>query len=153
MVPRPAWVLAAALCGASSAYAQSAHDQQTAGVPGVTFSAEYDQCLAHAESNAAMHRCVEAERAHWDARLNAAYRAILATAEFDARGKAELRDAQRAWLVFRDKACDAEGDLFAAGGTAAPLIAADCALAETARRAADLERIRKSGGPPPSANP
>ncbi|MBN9561423.1 MAG: DUF1311 domain-containing protein [Alphaproteobacteria bacterium] len=149
MRSRLAWVLAAALCGASSAHAQSAHDQQAAGVPGVTFSAEYEQCLAHADSNAAMHRCVEAERAHWDARLNAAYRAILATAEFDVRGKTELRDAQRAWLVFRDKACEAEGDLFAAGGTAAPLIAADCTLAETARRAAELERIQKSGSRPP----
>lgn len=150
---RVAWGLAASLCAASSAHGQAAHEQQAGGVSGVAFSAEYDQCLAHADSNAAMHSCVDAERERWDARLNAAYRAILATAEFDARGKAELRDAQRAWVTFRDKACDAEGDLFAAGGTAAPLIAADCALEQTARRAADLERIGRSAGPAPPGKP
>ncbi len=149
MKSRLAGALAVALCSASCAHGQSAHGQQAGHVPGVAFSTEYDQCLAHATANAAMHRCIEAERAQWDARLNAAYQAILAASEFDARGKTELREAQRTWMAFRDKGCEAEGDLFAAGGTAAPLIAADCALAQTARRAADLERIQKSGARAP----
>lgn len=118
-------------------------------MPGVTFSTEYNHCLASATANADMYRCVDAERAQWDARLNAAYQAILAASEFDARGKTELREAQRVCVAFRDKGCEAEGDLFAAGGTAAPLIAADCVLAQTARRAADLERIQKSGARAP----
>ena len=147
--PRLACALALVLGGASCARGQSANEDSGKSVPGVAFSTEYDQCLAHATANAAMHRCIGAERAHWDARLNAAYQAILAAAEFDAQGKAELREAQRVWLAFRDKGCEAEGDLFAAGGTAAPLIAADCVLAQTARRAADLERIQKSGARAP----
>ncbi|HST75947.1 MAG TPA: lysozyme inhibitor LprI family protein [Acetobacteraceae bacterium] len=149
---RLACALTLVLGGASCARGQSAHEQsaheQSAG-SGVALSAEYDRCLASATANADMYRCVDAERAQWDARLNAAYQAILAAAEFDARGKAELREAQRFWLTFRDKGCEAEGDLFAAGGTAAPLIAADCVLAQTARRAADLERIEKSGARAP----
>jgi uncharacterized protein YecT (DUF1311 family) len=149
MSSRLAFALSVALCGASCAHGQPAHEQQAGTVPGVTFSTEYDHCLASATANADMYRCVDAERAQWDARLNAAYQAILAAAEFDARGKAELREAQRFWLTFRDKGCEAEGDLFAAGGTAAPLIAADCVLAQTARRAADLERIEKSGARAP----
>jgi uncharacterized protein YecT (DUF1311 family) len=150
---RLAWVVAVVLCGTSCAHGQSAHDQQAAAVPGIAFSSEYDECLAQADANAAMHRCVEAEFARWDTRLNAAYQAILAAGEFDARGKTELREAQRAWVAFRDKGCEAEGDLFAAGGTAAPLIAADCVLEQTARRAADLERISRSAGPEPSRKP
>jgi uncharacterized protein YecT (DUF1311 family) len=149
-----AGALALGLSGLPSAHGQSAHDtpapDQHGGMgPPVALSAEYDRCLADATANAAMHLCIDAERARWDARLNAAYQAILAAAEFDARGKTELREAQRAWVAFRDKGCVAEGDLCAAGGTAAPLIAADCALAQTARRAADLERIQKSGARPP----
>jgi uncharacterized protein YecT (DUF1311 family) len=146
-------VLALLLYGVSCAHGQVAQDHAAETAPGVALSKEYDQCLAGASSNAAMHLCIDAERAHWDARLNAAYQAILAAAEFDARGKAELREAQRAWVAFRDNGCDAEGDLFAAGGTAAPLIASDCALAQTARRAVDLERIRRSAGQAPSGKP
>ncbi len=146
---RLACVLAVGPWGLTDAYGEAAHDQPAGTGSGVAFSAEYDRCLAGAASNAATHLCIDAERARWDARLNAAYQAILRAAEFDAGGKAELREAQRAWVAFRDKGCDAEGDLFAAGGSAAPLIAADCALAQTARRAADLERIRKSGARAP----
>ncbi len=146
---RLACALALLPCGVLDAHGQTAQDRPAGTAPRVVFSKEYGRCLAGASSNAAMHLCVAAERAHWDARLNAAYRAILGAGEFDARGKQELREAQRAWVTFRDKGCDAEGDLFAAGGTAAPLIASDCALAQTARRAADLERIQKSGSHEP----
>lgn len=130
--------------GWACAQAQPARDQPA------RLSEEYEQCLAHAESNAAMHTCVAAEAGRWEARLNAAYQAILADRNYDARGKAELRDAQRAWVVFRTRACNAEGDLVAAGGTAAPLIAAQCTLDQTAQRAAELERIHEPGGRAPS---
>jgi uncharacterized protein YecT (DUF1311 family) len=74
--------------------------------------------------------------------LNAAYAEAVDAAEaFDPDGtegvEALLRDAQRAWIVFRDAACDAEAALHA-GGSMEPLIRATCLERLTVRRAEDL---------------
>lgn len=84
-------------------------------------------------------RCIGAEHRSWDARLNAAYRALLNSDAHSGRAKNGLREAQRRWISFRDASCAAEGDLAAEGGTLATVLRADCALRRTAQRAAELE--------------
>ena len=93
--------------------------------------------------------CGQAAFAEADAALNETYglaltqarvlteRLALEGAPLETPAEEMLRDAQRAWVAFRDAACAAEATL---GGTeAAELVALDCLTRLTARRAADLE--------------
>ncbi len=107
-------------------------------------------CLSRPDggTTVGMADCTARETAAWDVRLNAAYRAALASdrGKVDAvrdgdrrlKGADILRDAQRAWIAFRDRKCDA-ARLPMEGGTGATLLAGDCVLAETARQAIWLE--------------
>lgn len=80
-----------------------------------------------------------------DADLNATYkRAVAAMKQLDAdlpddmKGAVStLREAQRAWITFRDKACAAEGYLFR-GGTMEPLIVSGCKALLTQQRTKSL---------------
>ena len=77
-------------------------------------------------------------------KLNVAYRAAIEEAQKidsylmeDERGAENaLREAQRAWVVFRDKACEAEGYV-AHLGTMEPLLVSSCK--------AQLSRTRAEG--------
>jgi uncharacterized protein YecT (DUF1311 family) len=109
----------------------------------MTYSAEYQACTSQASSTAQTRACINEELARWTVRLEAAYRDIQAARGAPPRAKSELAQAQRSWMTFRKQACIAEGDLAATGGTAAPAVAIECALALTARRAIDLERLSR----------
>jgi hypothetical protein len=78
-----------------------------------------------------------ADSASADAALNANYKALLS--QLPAEGQQGLRDAQRAWIAFRDKECG-----FRAQGRAdaalAKSVRAACVGELTQRRADDLER-------------
>ena len=53
---------------------------------------------------AAAHAAGNAEAGNADAALNATYKTALS--QLDASNQARLREAQRAWIAFRDKECD-----------------------------------------------
>lgn len=77
-----------------------------------------------------------------DGELNLAYEAALAAArQYDSspEGRAEetLRAAQRAWISFRDAACEAEAALWD-GGSAQPMIRSGCLERLTLQRTDDL---------------
>jgi uncharacterized protein YecT (DUF1311 family) len=110
----------------------------------IAYSDEYQACTSQASSTAQMRACTNEELARWIVRLDAAYRSIEAERGAPTKAKSELAQAQQSWTTFRRQACIAEGDLAAGGGTAAPAVAAECALVLTARRAADLERLSQS---------
>ncbi len=55
----------------------------------------------------------------------------------DDQAKTLLRDAQRAWVAFRDAACAADADEVR-GGTMAPLVEIGCRTFQTKQRARDL---------------
>ncbi|MGR3436870.1 MAG: lysozyme inhibitor LprI family protein [Shimia sp.] len=93
-----------------------------------------------------------AERAWQDAdrMLNAVYRDAIAAARSIDQGAAEmgmarpdgsteerLREAQRSWIAFRDRACGVEGDL-AFGGSMRPMLVYACWERLTLRRTEDL---------------
>jgi uncharacterized protein YecT (DUF1311 family) len=80
-----------------------------------------------------------------DGDLNLAYRMATAKAremdQYVAAGEVTnldmLRDAQRAWIPFRDKACSAESNL-ARGGSMQPLLFHSCLERLTRQRTQDL---------------
>lgn len=94
-------------------------------------------------------RCDAEEIAVWDRRLNVAYKSLqqiykqndAEMSEYDGFNRAnELREVQRAWIVWRDAKCDfAYGEF--RGGTMGKLSASYCQTALTAERALELEDL------------
>lgn len=96
----------------------------------------------------ALNMCAQMEWDDADVELNRVYKlAVAAMKEMDSYqepanqiGVSTLKDAQRAWIAFRDKACEAEAFTFF-GGTAAPMIYSSCMARLTEARTADLQII------------
>lgn len=82
--------------------------------------------------------CAVAKFRDADAELNKVYQALMTRPGGDEKNRALLREAQRAWLVYRDKTCAWESDL-ARGGTVATLYAVNCLNETTAARADSLK--------------
>ncbi|MCL3882776.1 lysozyme inhibitor LprI family protein [Marivita sp. GX14005] len=103
------------------------------------------QQLPGGSTTIGMMECIQAETAHWDAILNEQYgRTQDFNAMQDAQGASPvmdrtdaLRDAQRAWIAFRDADCAARYALWQ-DGTMRSIVAANCHLTMTAQRALEL---------------
>lgn len=96
--------------------------------------AAYYACVKASRGvTAALNDCIGTEHAYQDKRLNTAYKAVRASLAEPQR--TALRDEERAWITSRDKKCAPDPD----GGTGAMLDSNQCALDETAARAATLE--------------
>ena len=104
-------------------------------------AAQADNCdttMAQQEMN----RCADLAFQAADGELNDAYADAVAFArELDSAGAGgvedRLRKAQRAWVAYRDAACDADAFLFD-GGSMQPLIYSSCLSRLTELRRADL---------------
>jgi uncharacterized protein YecT (DUF1311 family) len=96
---------------------------------------------ANAMAQQDMNQCAYADWEAADAELNDAYRnAIALLTQWDANlpqdeqgGAAALKEAQRAWITFRDKTCEAEGYAMK-GGSAEPLLIYGCMRLVTEER-------------------
>ena len=107
-------------------------------------AAQESDC-ASAMAQAELNQCAYQDWEAADAELNAAYRQALALlAAWDATlpageqgGGAALKEAQRAWITFRNKACEAEGYVMK-GGSAQPLLVYGCMRQLTEERSAHL---------------
>ena len=86
-----------------------------------------------------MVECIDAEIKRQDARLNKAYKALVA--DLNPERKKQLLEAQRAWLKFRDTNCAFYFD--SEGGTIARVQAVDCMMTMTANRATELENVNQ----------
>jgi uncharacterized protein YecT (DUF1311 family) len=117
-------------------------------------------CIGHAadacmlendggETTVGMGFCLSQEWEWWDGRLNAAYGALMARheamdAEMTEIGatapslEATLRDMQRAWIGYRDAACDYERAQWG-GGTGGGPATAGCLMRLTGEQALALE--------------
>lgn len=112
---------------------------------------EVDCASAMAQQD--LNLCAQQDWQRADAGLNAAYRqAADLLARWDADlpeaergGAVALRDAQRAWVTFRDAACTAEGFPMR-GGSAEPLLVYGCMARLTAQRATDLWTLAEDLG-------
>lgn len=99
-------------------------------------SREFSECMDNSGSvTVEMIDCIVAETKRQDARLNKVYNKLLM--QLSPARKATLREAQRAWIKFRDTNC-----LFYAdpeGGTMVTVISNDCYMVASAARADELE--------------
>lgn len=95
-----------------------------------------------------MNQCANMDFQAADAELNMIYKkAMEKMRETDSylpdnlKGAAEtLRDAQRAWIPYRDKACEAYGFL-ARGGSMEPMLYSNCLADLTSQRVKDLQEL------------
>lgn len=97
---------------------------------------------AEAVSTAEMRSCANAHYQEADAELNRVYRQLVAG--LSEKGRTQLKAAQQAWLVFRDK-----NAAFAAAvtdGTLAPVVETAELTTLTRQRIEQLERYRKEQG-------
>ena len=110
-------------------------------LPAAAQEVDCANAMAQVDLNACAYQDWEAA----DADLNAAYkRAMALLQDWDANlpaaeqgGAQALKEAQRAWITFRDKACEAEGYAFK-GGSAEPLLVYGCMRVLTEERTAPL---------------
>jgi len=95
-----------------------------------------------------MNQCANMDFQAADAELNAVYKKAMAkmreTDSYlpdDLKGAADtLRDAQRAWIPYRDKACEAYGFL-ARGGSMEPMLYSSCLADLTNQRVKELQEL------------
>jgi uncharacterized protein YecT (DUF1311 family) len=101
------------------------------------------------QHQADMNACAAIDFEAADAELNAAWREAVASAraadaeidrQYDQRptSEATLREAQRAWIVFRDAHCTLEGYDEARGGSMEPMVYDGCRARLTRQRTAQL---------------
>lgn len=81
--------------------------------------------------------CADDEFTYQDARLNKAYKALMAQLATDKQAATDAQAAQRAWLAFMPKDCAARAPRF--GSDAAPATESICRMETTAQRAQQLE--------------
>ncbi len=94
----------------------------------------YKACLDKSGGvTVAMRDCAGAELEYQDDRLNRAYRTL--RAKLKQPSAMQLRDEQRGWIAERDQQCAVDKD----GGTAALVVADDCLVQTTSKRATELE--------------
>jgi uncharacterized protein YecT (DUF1311 family) len=109
---------------------------------------EYRCSAPENQSQMEMNMCAELDFERADAQLNIIYREEIAGArqgdrEIDSSdhrptSEAVLRQAQRAWLAFRDAHCTYEGYGEARGGSMEPMVYSGCRARLTRERIAQL---------------
>ncbi len=96
---------------------------------------EKDPC-ADAQSQAEMNMCWGKEYKAADARLNKTYQEFMS--KLDEGEKVQLKNAQLAWLKYRDANCEFVADQYK-GGTMRPMISAICLADVTNARVNELK--------------
>jgi uncharacterized protein YecT (DUF1311 family) len=90
-----------------------------------------------ASSQAEASACAHREYVAADAELNRVYNRLAAKLEADE--KASLKDAEVAWLKYRDANCEFESSFYK-GGTMRPMIESFCLTRMTKARTAELKQ-------------
>ena len=85
-----------------------------------------------------MNGCAELARKKVDAALSKTYQALQKKLT-DPDAKALLKDAERAWVVYRDKQCEFESS-GVKGGSVEPMVRAMCLQGLTEKRTKELAR-------------
>lgn len=96
------------------------------------------QDCADANTQREMTECAQQSYQRADDDLNAAYKqASLIAHGYGGAAQEQLLAAQRAWITYRDAACDAEAALYD-GGSIQPMVRATCLERLTRARSDDL---------------
>jgi len=99
-----------------------------------------------------LNMCAGANDAAADKALNEAYKTLLAR-QPDRKSKARLRDAERAWIVHRDKECAGEVGPQEGGGSIWPMEMSNCLEQMTAARIRELTKLRGCAAGVSACNP
>jgi len=99
--------------------------------------AQIPACTA-AQTQSEMNACAAREYQKHDAEMQEIYSRLLSRLT-DPRQKSLLREAEDAWIAYRDKQCEFQSS-GTAGGTIHPLIEATCLDEKTAVHVAELAR-------------
>ena len=107
-----------------------------------------------------MDRCADSEYRNADAHLNTVYRKAMKymtndlemaqktgdqqQIKYEQTALASLKEAERAWVSYRDIQCKAAAQQYE-GGSMAPMIFSQCLTCITKHRIADLESIYENG--------
>lgn len=110
--------------------------RSTTGLTAEAVRQDYDACDSGV--TARMRICGAYRLAQEDLRLNQAYGKLVDQVGKGGEGTA-LRQAQRAWIAYRDAQCPLEGRLGAGGGTAQGLFVQTCMTALTRQQADRLQ--------------
>lgn len=97
-----------------------------------------DECEAKAMNTIDEGMCALARRDAADKEMNRLYAKLIQDLKASKTRQERLRDAQRAWLVFRDRSCLYEVGKSEESGTSYAQGALDCETAHTKRRTDDL---------------
>ena len=100
-----------------------------------------DPC-ENAQTTVEMRDCAGKEYEAADAALNKVYQQLMSTLS-DEGHRTVLKEAQLAWIKFRDANCDFESYLNR-GGTIYPIVNAGCRTGMTANRTRELEQMLKA---------
>ena len=95
-----------------------------------------DTC-ASAQSQAEMNICAGKEYKEADVVLNQVYRQLIA--KLDDEEKSQLKEAQTAWLKYRDSNCEFVADQYK-GGSIRPMIHGLCLAEMTRNRTSELKQ-------------
>ena len=100
-----------------------------------------DPCVDAPDANTfTIVACNMREQTIWDDRLNDWYGQAQSQLKGDAGAAAALKDAQRAWIQFRDAKCGYWEKRYE-GGTFASVATGNCTRIETGRRALEMRSI------------
>ena len=92
------------------------------------------------DSQAGLNQCAGDAYKKADAALNATYRQVMARLKDSEAAAKSLVAAQRAWIAYRDAECDFMSS-GVEGGSARPMIVAQCLEQLTTRRTDDLKAL------------
>ena len=102
----------------------------------VSVSGQKTKPCAGAMTQTDMNICWGNEYKKADAKLNQTYQQLAAMLDDD--GKAQLKNAENAWLKYRDTNCEFVADQYK-GGSIRPMIAAICLADVTSNRTTELK--------------
>ena len=127
------WLPVAALFASSLALAQQHPIDQ-----------QLQQCLNRESSTAGMSQCYSTATQAWDKEMNAQYTGLMKTLTGEPKDK--LRQAQRAWLTYRDSWRDASVSYFSrTQGSVAALNIGAGQVSLVRNQALMLQSLRKGG--------
>lgn len=102
------------------------------------YSQAYHDCMDNSSgATYEMLDCIGAEYEYQDALLNTAYKKLMRN--LSAERKKTLKQAQKAWIQFRDGNCSFYYD--PEGGSLARIMGNDCSMRMTAERAKELDEL------------
>ena len=102
---------------------------------------KWDPCDGEGGTQFEANQCAHKQFLAADAELNKAYSKLMAKLD-DAEERAKLKDAELAWIKYRDANCEYEA-FFYRGGTIRPAILSHCLARLTNERAAQLKQQLK----------